>query len=389
MPDAPDMPDTSHMPGMPDATRTLNAPHAPGAPGLISVILPVYNAEPHLRASLDSIIAQTHQELELICINDGSTDGSLKILHEYAAHDHRIIVIDQANLGAGAARNRGLGLAHGSYLSFLDADDIFLPTMLAEAYQACQRNNADFCLFGSAEYITELDKLYKTPETVNKKLLPSKLDAFSFRDIKEDHFNAMLGWAWDKLFKAEFVRAQNLVFLEQHNSEDLFFVYSALVTAERMTVVDKVLAHHRMSQKESLSVSRANRPLDFYQSLIAFSWFLKAQGLYDELERSFVTYALNYSLWNLNTLPGAAFESTYNMLKKTGLTNLGLIDQPREYFFKPDDYDSWQQILAGEPIDFLQYKLNNLRGMLDALIRKLPFGLGPIAARWYLGRRSG
>ena len=92
----------------------------------VSVIIPVYNVEEYLRECLDSIVKQTLREIEIICVDDGSTDNSLEILKEYAKKDNRITVITQKNLHAGVARNAGLAVAKGEYLSFLDSDDFFL-----------------------------------------------------------------------------------------------------------------------------------------------------------------------------------------------------------------------------------------------------------------------
>lgn len=89
----------------------------------LSVIIPVYNAERYLRRCLDSVLAQTLRDIEIICIDDGSTDGSVAILAEYAAKDVRIRVLRQENRGQGVARNRGLAVAHGEYVYFMDADD--------------------------------------------------------------------------------------------------------------------------------------------------------------------------------------------------------------------------------------------------------------------------
>ena len=90
----------------------------------VSVILPVYNVSEYLRQCMDSIVGQTLKDIEIICVDDGSTDDSLEILKEYEAKDKRVKVIEQKNAGAGAARNNGLAIATGEYLSFLDSDDI-------------------------------------------------------------------------------------------------------------------------------------------------------------------------------------------------------------------------------------------------------------------------
>ena len=90
---------------------------------LISIVVPVYNTEKYLPKCLDSLLGQTYKNLEIICINDGSTDGSLQILEDYAKQDNRIIVLSQENAKQGAARNRGLDIAKGEYVTFVDSDD--------------------------------------------------------------------------------------------------------------------------------------------------------------------------------------------------------------------------------------------------------------------------
>ena len=112
----------------------------------VSVIIPVYNTEPYLRECLDSVINQTLRDIEIICVDDGSTDGSLAILREYQEKDSRVSVYMQPNLNAGAARNHGLRYAKGEYLSFLDSDDFFERNMLETAYEYAKRQNAEICI---------------------------------------------------------------------------------------------------------------------------------------------------------------------------------------------------------------------------------------------------
>lgn len=109
----------------------------------ISVIIPVYNAEKYLEKCLDSILQQTFREIEVICVDDGSQDASKQILRRYASQDARVIVVEQKNMYAGVARNRGMELAKGKYLIFLDADDFFHPDMLRRAYACSEQYRAD------------------------------------------------------------------------------------------------------------------------------------------------------------------------------------------------------------------------------------------------------
>ena len=103
------------------------------------VIIPVYNAAPYLKKCLDSVLDQELENIEVICIDDGSEDESLKILNDYADTDSRLVVLTQDNAGGGAARNRGLDIARGGYLLFLDADDFFEKELAETVYHAYKK----------------------------------------------------------------------------------------------------------------------------------------------------------------------------------------------------------------------------------------------------------
>ena len=109
----------------------------------ISIIIPIYNCEKYLSRCLDSIINQTFTNIEIICINDGSTDSSLKILQDYKTKDPRIIIINQNNQKLGAARNRGLEIQKGNYITFIDSDDWIDNDYLEKLYNAIKTHNAD------------------------------------------------------------------------------------------------------------------------------------------------------------------------------------------------------------------------------------------------------
>ena len=114
---------------------------------LVSVIVPVYNVLPYLRESLDSVINQTYKDLEIIIVDDGSTDGSDAVCEEYAK-DSRVKVIHQKNHGLSAARNVGLDIARGDYIAFLDSDDVYLPDMIQTMVEGIQKSQADVVVCG-------------------------------------------------------------------------------------------------------------------------------------------------------------------------------------------------------------------------------------------------
>ena len=112
----------------------------------VSVIVPIYNACKHLRPALESILDQTLREIEIICVDDGSTDTSLDMLKIYQKMDNRIRIITETNAGPGHARNNGLRRARGTYVAFLDADDFFEPTMIEKLYTLAEENDLDIAI---------------------------------------------------------------------------------------------------------------------------------------------------------------------------------------------------------------------------------------------------
>ena len=124
---------------------------------LVSVIVPVYNAERHLRQCLMSIALQTLDSIEIICVDDGSTDGSAEILHEFASTDSRFVILEQENEFAGRARNKGIQKARGKYLVFWDADDYFELEALEKLYNRCEADAADIAVCGARQDFVDID----------------------------------------------------------------------------------------------------------------------------------------------------------------------------------------------------------------------------------------
>ena len=151
----------------------------------VSVIVPVYNAEKYLPQCLESILSQTLKKIEIICVDDGSTDGSSRILEQYAANDCRIQHVRIENHGAGYARNIGLLRAAGEYLFFLDSDDYIAQTTLEDAYSYAQSIAADVVAFG-ASYVDDEGKILGTDGIYDSWLQDG--DLFSAEDIPDRIF---------------------------------------------------------------------------------------------------------------------------------------------------------------------------------------------------------
>ena len=312
----------------------------------VSVIIPVYNVEKYLRQNLESVANQTLKDIEIICVDDGSTDSSFEIVKEFAEKDSRFIAVSQENGGAGAARNNGLRRAKGKYLSFLDSDDFFDEKMLEEAYNKAEATQADFVVFQSDQYYEETKEFKDVSWTLRYAEIPP-YEPFGRRAMTDNVFKVFVGWAWDKLYNREFVLKNNLWFQEQRTSNDMLFVFSAVAIAKRIACVEKgkVLAHQRRNNKDSLSNTREKSWDCFYHALTALKQRLVDEGIYKELEKDYINYALHFSLWNLNTLAEPTYSKLYDKLKNEWWQELGVADKDSSYFYNKKEYEQFAKIM--------------------------------------------
>ena len=310
----------------------------------VSVIIPVYNVEKYLRQCLDSIINQTLQDIEIICVDDGSTDNSYTILQEYAYKDYRIIALQQQNAGAGIARNTGMKIAKGKYLAILDSDDFFEPDMLEKAYLRCEKDNADICVFRSDRYDTQNQKYEPIPWTIKKQYLPERIP-FKPVEIYPYIFQIFNGWSWDKLYRRDFVERTGLQFQGLRTTNDAFFVYMASIQAETITIVDEILAHHRVNNKAALSVTREKSWDCCWQAVAAIQQELKKRNQYEVVEQSFVNWALHFLLWNAHTLKDASRDKLVSAMRNQYFVVLELEKYSASFFYSQSEYKEYQYIL--------------------------------------------
>ena len=317
----------------------------------VSVIIPIHNAERYLRASLDSVMQQTLREIEIICVDDGSTDGSVAILTEYAAQDRRITLICQQNINAGVARNAGLSVARGEYLSFLDADDFFELNMYELLYERARQMQAQICVYESACYNMRKGTSYPMPWGLKREQLPSSI-CFSGEDIQKYIFNFALSWTWNKFFEARFIRENNIRFQSIRRTNDLYFVYLALSLARRITTLNKPLIHYRTGHGNNLQATNANSPKDWYYALMLLKDKLAKLGLFSRYEQSFVNAALGGCLYNLHSIQDKKIK---NQLRKELVSKLaydvGIMKhiKYKSYFYNTGSYHSFLKLLLDTP----------------------------------------
>lgn len=221
----------------------------------ISIIVPIYNVETYLRKCLDSLVNQTLADIEIICIDDGSTDNSSAILQEYAIYDNRVKIITQNNFGVSNARNKGLRLAKGEYIGFCDPDDWVEADFYEKLYNYAIQYNADIAA-------TNIIKVRK-----NKK---QKFFTFKNTTICEDYKEKLktcdipdYSYIWNKIYKTRPIKESNLLFEEGKVYEDIRFSVQVFALLNRLVTVPDTnyyyfsrpnsIIHNRQNDKDSVS----------------------------------------------------------------------------------------------------------------------------------------
>ena len=307
----------------------------------VSIIIPVYNAEKYLRECLDSLTGQTLPDIEIICVDDGSTDSSPSILEEYKNRDSRIKVLHQQNQYAGAARNNGIPEASGEYLLFLDADDFFDLTLCEKVYQQGVRCKADVVFFGAMRYEAKTHTNMIINGYFRRALLPQNRQVFSPLDPDVDVMNMVTAVPWTKAFRREFILEENIRFQTLHNSNDVFFVVTAISAAKRITYVDEDLTYYRRGHGMNLQQLKDEMPVCFIEAYTAVYEELKRRGLYERLEQSFINLFIRSAAYHLDT--SSLWETKRvisRQLDRVFRGEMGVYEKPEEFIYNKTDYST-------------------------------------------------
>lgn len=241
---------------------------------LISIIVPVYNVEPYLNKCLDSIVNQTYKKLEIILIDDGSTDNSGLICDEYASKDNRIIVVHQKNKGLSAARNVGLNIAKGDYIAFVDSDDFIEKDMYFTMYNVMNKNYADVCVcnyikntnFETKKIYSEIFKILTSKQAIKQLLL-------SYTKLRK---KPTIEYAvWNKLYRKEIF--ENVMFPVGKKYEDQFITLLILDKIDKIVWIDADYYNY-VQRKNSITKTRNDivKLKDLVKTLIRQRKFIKS-----------------------------------------------------------------------------------------------------------------
>ncbi len=294
---------------------------------LVSVIVPVYKVEKYLRQCLDSIVNQTYKNLEIILVDDGSPDNCPQICDEYAKKDKRIKVIHKENGGLSSARNAGLDICTGDYISFIDSDDLVSPRFIEVLYQKCADNDADIC---ECDYVRFHDNdeeiMHETAKTylINDSAKCSCYDSLDMQ-LKMYGDNCLQHVVvWNKIYK--YFIYENLRFPEGKINEDEYTTYKAFYASKKIAVINASLYGYRYNENSIMGKKFNEKRFDALDS-------------YEEKKEFFYKY--NSELYDKTV-------SRYQFVLK-------------QFFFSTDEYIENNEILIKQLVTRMRKNLKDLK----------------------------
>ena len=301
---------------------------------LVSIILPVYNAQIHLARCVGSICAQTYRNIEIIILNDGSKDQSLPVCEEFRQKDPRILLVDKANSGVSDTRNLGLKLASGKYVEFVDSDDYLDPDFTERLVAAAEENEADFVIApykmvipaGASKPEQVLDKIQdelgvmsvaRPPEVREYGFLPAGVydkDTFALRlmDKPASYFYSVL---WNKLYRRDILTGNDIQFVsEMRWAEDLVFNLRYIQYAERFVAIDKP-GYYYVQNPQSICHTQINAATIVQNKLQVFRYYKDLYtrlGIYEEVRPQLYKFLVDIAE---STYPSGPFKKAIDEAK--------------------------------------------------------------------------
>lgn len=287
----------------------------------LSIIVPVFNAEKTISSCLKSILTQNYQRFEVICINDGSSDDSLKVLEALARSDIRVVVLSKENGGMSSARNAGLDIARGRYIGFVDSDDYIEPEMFEALLELIKKDNVDFVGCGTNVIYRSWSDLRKRDENY------FKINSIRGKELISGDFANLNVCVWNKVFKAELIQKYRIRFPIGLWYEDAAFVWCYLALSKTMSLTESKLYNYVRYETSIMgkTFSKSKRALDHISiSHIVYDFFVENEriNLYKKDIMNFmaqnILLTFYYLPWNQRK---EAFLNSYKLFKKVGLWN--------------------------------------------------------------------
>ena len=315
---------------------------------LISIIIPVYNVQDYLKKCLDSVLQQTYNKLEIILVNDGSTDSSGEVCDYYSTLDNRIRVFHQPNKGLSAARNAGFSLSCGEYILFLDSDDFIHPQMLSLMLYELQQNNADLVCCHKRRVEPDFPNPTDTVQP-NAYSVTQYNDYKAFYEIYTSNYTNMVV-CWNKLYPRELI--SSFTFPQGRIHEDEFFSPRVLSTTKNLTMIEYPLYFYVKRPNSIMNRPLSQKSIDKLLCIADNVAYFKET---DQLDKSkmesirLLDYSISFCVTfrtqnnrKLEKQVRSLFNSTYHALNKSKLSKNKRIKYTLFYRFYP--LFIWQEI---------------------------------------------
>lgn len=298
---------------------------------LVSIIIPVYNAEKYISVTIQSILNQTFKDIELILVNDGSSDNSGQICEEYAKIDERVCLINKKNEGPSIARNIGIKAAKAKYIQFVDSDDVIELSTTQKLVDCMEQYSCDMVLFGYYMSIREKEKI----KDINSISMPSKLYKSS-KEFALESIPYLRKWLinslWSKLYRADIIKNNNILFNKDYIlGEDLLFNCEYLKYVGSLYNLDESLYHY-ISNEASLTKKNYDNIGENQRNIYSkFREFLINHGVYNgKLKEDFCGFYLSFAI--ISSIQKVCLSMCNNTIKHEKILNIINDDLAQEVF---------------------------------------------------------
>lgn len=322
----------------------------------VSVIITAYNLEKYIGCCIDSIMNQTIENIEIILVDDCSIDNTWSIINSYkdiTEIKDIVLIRNDKNMGAGYSRNRGLELAKGKYLVFLDGDDFFERNMIEKLYLACEQSDADIAICNWHYFDNETGHSVKYDDTEDFPFL-NFYKTFQLKDIHEFAFQYIHEIAWNKMFRRQFILENDIRFQCQHNANDQFFVFASCLKAECIVHIKDCLLSYRTNIKNQLSASISKSPQCIWNASKATLEYIDKLGQYDLYKKSFNGYLINRLLFSLQRIDETDKKCLFDFYQKEGFKDLRIEMCGAQDFYIPYFYGKWKWLINIEHVEDIQ-----------------------------------
>ena len=324
----------------------------------ISMILSAYNEEKFIDKAICSLVNQSLEDMEIIIINDGSTDKTGEIIEKYAKEDDRIKTIKQSNIGLGASRNKGMKIAQGEYVGFLDGDDWYRLDALEMAYNEAKSKDTDITMYQMINYDDETGRIYEN-DWFNLNNLDESFDncVFSPEKTKDFLFDLSVS-SCQKIYRNSFLKSINASFPEGIYFEDMPFFFYVYLKAERISIIAHHIYYRRKHDASITHVVDANY-LDTVEAGCELMRRFIDNGFYEDYKFDLIAYKINGPRMALMDITEDAKEPLFNLIKEDYekiketeyyqdyLDNLG--PKKKKFFLDVIEYDNYEEFKKHNP----------------------------------------